>query len=99
MKRIVNQPSPGSSILKRVDEMTENGIGSSGNPTVSTNGVSPASGYRVVLVGGALEVSARLSTAGELELLVKVLEANKVLWTSATKGEAKVEPKAKPKIE
>jgi hypothetical protein len=83
--------------------MTENGIASSGNPTVSANGASPASGYRVSMTGGALEVSARLATPEELELLVKVLEANKVLWANAGKTEVKCEVKpqlkAKPKIE
>jgi hypothetical protein len=34
-------------------------------------------GYRVSLVPGALEVSARLANNEELEILVKVLEANK----------------------
>ena len=36
-----------------------------------------ATGYRVSLVPGALEVSARLASNEELEILVKVLEANK----------------------
>jgi hypothetical protein len=35
------------------------------------------SGYRVALVPGALEVSARLASNDELDILVKVLEANK----------------------
>jgi hypothetical protein len=79
--------------------MSGNEIASNGNSSGHTNGVTSASGYRVALVGGVLEVSARLATPEELELLVKVLEANKVLWTSAAKGEAKLQPKAKPKIE
>jgi hypothetical protein len=49
--------------------------GSSG----STNGATASSGYRVSWTGGGLEVSARLTTSEELELLVRVLEANKVL--------------------
>ena len=36
-----------------------------------------ATGYRVSLVPGALEVSARLASNEELDILVKVLEANK----------------------
>jgi hypothetical protein len=36
-----------------------------------------ATGYRVSLVPGALEVSARLASNDELDVLVKVLEANK----------------------
>ena len=35
------------------------------------------------MVRGALEVSARLASAEELNLLVKVLEANKILWTNS----------------
>lgn len=42
----------------------------------ATNGAT-ATGYRVSLVPGALEVSARLASNEELEILVKVLEANK----------------------
>jgi hypothetical protein len=42
----------------------------------TTNGAT-ATGYRVSLVPGALEVSARLASNEELEILVKVLEANK----------------------
>ena len=36
-----------------------------------------ATGYRVSLVPGGLEVSARLASNEELAILVKVLEANK----------------------
>jgi len=36
--------------------------------------------YRVAVLSGSLEVSARLRTSDDLELLVKVLEANKVLF-------------------
>src|SRR6476660_10404979 len=35
--------------------------------------------YRVAVLSGSLEVSARLKNSDDLELLVKVLEANKVL--------------------
>ena len=48
---------------------------------MSGNGAT--SGYRVAMVSGALEVSARLATAEELDLLVRVLEANKILWTNS----------------
>ena len=52
------------------------------------------------MAGGALEVSARLATPEELELLVKVLEANKVLWAGTPVAAAGPSlPKAKPKIE
>ena len=39
--------------------------------------VATATGYRVSLVPGGLEVSARLASNEELAILVKVLEANK----------------------
>jgi hypothetical protein len=37
--------------------------------------------YRVSVASGALEVSARLKNADDLELILKVLEANKALFT------------------
>jgi hypothetical protein len=43
----------------------------------ATTTVATATGYRVSLVPGALEVSARLASNDELDILVKVLEANK----------------------
>ena len=39
--------------------------------------------YRVSVVSSSLEVSARLKSADDLELLLKVLEANKGLFTKA----------------
>jgi hypothetical protein len=51
------------------------------------------------MAAGALEVSARLSTPEELELLVKVLEANKVLWANGTVSVPVPQAKAKPKSE
>ena len=36
--------------------------------------------YRVAVLSGSLEVSARLKNSDDLELLVRVLEANKVLF-------------------
>jgi hypothetical protein len=43
----------------------------------ATSAATANSGYRVALVPGALEVSARLASNDELDILVKVLEANK----------------------
>ena len=43
-----------------------------------------ATGYRVSLVPGALEVSARLASNEELEILVKVLEANNPVFDEPT---------------
>jgi hypothetical protein len=39
------------------------------------------------MVSGALEVSARLATAEELDLLVRVLQANKILWSNSVTSE------------
>ena len=66
---------------------------------IASGGSSLGSGYRVSMAGGALEVSARLATPEELELLVKVLEANKVLWANAPVSVPVPQAKAKPKIE
>ncbi|HXG78438.1 MAG TPA: hypothetical protein VNJ31_03735 [Methyloceanibacter sp.] len=41
------------------------------------SGTAAQTGYRIALVPGALEVSARLASNDELDILVKVLEANK----------------------
>jgi hypothetical protein len=42
--------------------------------------------YRVSVLLGSLEVSARLKNADDLDLLLKVLEANKVLFTKADRS-------------
>ncbi len=44
-------------------------------------GPAAPSCYRVSVVSGSLEVSARLKNADDLELLLKVLEANKGLFS------------------
>src|SRR5215475_9308621 len=46
----------------------------------------PPSCYRVSVLSGALEVSARLRNADDLDLLLKVLEANKVLFTKTDRS-------------
>ena len=69
--------------------MSGNGMGPSGN------GITAASGYRVSMVSGGLEVSARLSNLEELELLVNVLEANKALWSNPARGT--LGPQSRPK--
>jgi hypothetical protein len=51
-----------------------------GYPTPTVGGPSAPSCYRVSLLSGSLEVTARLKSADDLELLVKVLEANKPLF-------------------
>ena len=62
--------------------MTSN-IEPAGSAAVSspeTNGAGAPSCYRVSVISGSLEVSARLKNADDLELLLKVLEANKGLF-------------------
>jgi len=44
------------------------------------------------MVSGSVEVTARLKTAEDLELLLKVLEANKALFTKANTSEIEVLP-------
>ena len=57
-----------------------NNVEPAGSAAVSspeTNGAVAPSCYRVSVISGSLEVSARLKNADDLELLLKVLEANK----------------------
>ena len=61
-----------------------NNVAPTGSAAVScpeTNGAGAPSCYRLSVVSGSLEVSARLKNADDLELLMKVLEANKTLFT------------------
>jgi hypothetical protein len=51
--------------------------GNNESPTVQT---TAPTGYRVSIVPGALEVSARLASAEELRNLVKVLQASIAIW-------------------
>jgi hypothetical protein len=63
--------------------MIENG-NSSANVAAScteTVGTAAPSCYRVSVLSGSLEVSARLKNADDWELLMRVLEVNKVLFT------------------
>jgi hypothetical protein len=55
--------------------MSEHAVTKEGAASAMTP--ATATGYRVSLVPGALEVSARLASNEELDILVKVLEANK----------------------
>jgi hypothetical protein len=45
-------------------------------------------GYRISIFPTAVEISARVASAEELQALVKVLQANAALWESATKNDA-----------
>ena len=55
--------------------------GSAAVPCSELNGAGAPSCYRVSVISGSLEVSARLKNADDLELLIKVLEANKALFS------------------
>jgi hypothetical protein len=51
----------------------------------ASEAVSPSC-YRVSVLSGSLEVSARLRNADDLDLLLRVLEANKVLFTKTDRS-------------
>ena len=53
---------------------------SNGAASTATVGAVAPSCYRVSVVSGSLEVTARLKNADEFGLLMKVLEANKALF-------------------
>jgi hypothetical protein len=69
------------------DEMIENG-----EPVaiVAASSTAAPSCYRVSLLSGSLEISARLKSVGDLELLIWVLEANKVLFARADRLEREI---------
>jgi len=50
--------------------------------STTTAGAVAPSCYRVSVVSGSLEVSARLKNVADLELLIRVLEANGVLFAN-----------------
>ena len=54
--------------------------GGAGYPTATVGGAAAPSCYRVSLLSGSLEVTARLKCGDDLDLLVKVLEANRSLF-------------------
>jgi hypothetical protein len=57
---------------------------------VSASSTAAPSCYRVSVLSGSLEVSARLKNADDLELLIRVLEANNALFTEADKLEPEI---------
>jgi hypothetical protein len=61
--------------------------GASSTPLVGA--VAPSC-YRISVLCGSLDVSARLKNADDLELLMKVLEANKGLFTRAVPATTEV---------
>jgi hypothetical protein len=57
---------------------------------VAASSIAAPSCYRVSVLSGSLEISARLKSADDLELLMRVLEANKVLFTKADRLEPEI---------
>ena len=57
--------------------------GNVGYPTPTVGGPAAPSCYRVSLMSGALEITARLKSCDDLDLLLKVLEANRPLFVKA----------------
>jgi hypothetical protein len=70
-------------------EMSGNLASAKSNVTESSasTGAGAPTGYRVSLVPGVLEVSARLATAEELRNLVKVLQASIVILDNVAQGD------------
>ena len=73
------------------------GADMSGNPMPAPEGAPALSsvpaaaaptGYRISILPAALEISARLATAEELQNLVKILQANAAIWGTVAKHEA-----------
>jgi hypothetical protein len=54
--------------------------GNVGYPTPTVGGPAAPSCYRVSLLSGALEITARIKSCDDLDLLLKVLEANRPLF-------------------
>jgi hypothetical protein len=73
------------------DEMDESEETASSRATV---GIAAPSCYRVSVLSGSLEISARLKSADDLELLMRVLEANKPLFTKGDKLKPEILAKA-----
>lgn len=71
------------STVREVVENIEPVNGSASYPTPTVGGAAAPSCYRVSLLSGALEVTARLKCGDDLDLLVKVLEANRALFAKA----------------
>jgi hypothetical protein len=76
-------------------EVVENGeLVRSDSSCAGTGATAPPSCYRVSVVSGSLEVSARLKNADDLELLLKVLEANRGLFPRIERSAAESVVKA-----
>jgi hypothetical protein len=55
--------------------------------TTPATGAAAPTGYRISILPAALEVSARLATAEELQILVKILQANAAIWAPAIRAD------------
>jgi len=66
--------------VREVVENIEPVNGGAGHPIPTVGGPAAPSCYRVSLLSGSLEVTARLKCGDDLDLLVKVLEANRSLF-------------------
>ena len=64
-----------------------NGVEPSTPPLVSPYGLAMPTGYRVAVVPGAIEVSARLTTPEEVRNLMKVLRAGYVILQDTSEGD------------
>lgn len=71
------------STVREVVENIEPVNGGAGHPIPTVGGPAAPSCYRVSLLSGSLEVTARLKCGDDLDLLVKVLEANRSLFAKA----------------
>jgi hypothetical protein len=82
-------------ITVKGDEVIENGESASiaAAPSTTTVGTAPPSYYRLSVVSGLLEVTARLKNGEDLELLIRVLEANKLLFTEVVRLEPEISAK------
>jgi hypothetical protein len=74
---------------KTMIDHLEPAVNSGASSTPLVGAVVPSC-YRISVLSGSLEVSARLKNADDLELLMKVLEANKGLFTRAVPATTEV---------
>src|SRR6476619_6640558 len=76
------------------DQVVANGEPARSDSCTATGATAPPSCYRVSVVSGSLEVSARLKNADDLELLLKVLEANRGLFPKVERAATETVVKA-----
>jgi hypothetical protein len=64
--------------------MSDTALAQESTPQPPAATAAPPTGYRISILPAALEISARLATAEELQTLVKILQANAAIWVTAT---------------